>query len=133
MRGPDRTTAVTIERALEWLKDHQDDDGKWDADEFMKHDGDGPICDGAGNPVHDVGVTGLALLAFLGDGSTLRSGPYRQVVQRAVGWLRNQQDLDTGLFGTANSNEFLYGHAIATLAMVEAWGMTRSVTLPLEG
>ena len=45
-------------------------------------------CDGAGNPVHDVGVTGLALLAFLGDGSTMRSGPYKDVVKKAVKWLR---------------------------------------------
>ena len=37
-----------------------------------------------GNPVHDVGLTGLATLAFLGDGSTMRSGPYKEVVKSAV-------------------------------------------------
>src|SRR5690606_13155010 len=117
-------TVVTLERALQWLKDHQDEDGKWDADDFMKHDVEGEPCDGPGNAVHDVGLTGLALLAFLGDGSTLRSGPYRDVVRKGVKWLREQQDEDTGLFGTANSNEFVYDHAIATLAMVEAYGLS---------
>src|SRR6185295_19417346 len=62
-----KTTAEAIEAALEWLRKHQDEDGKWDADEFMKHDIEGEKCNGAGNPVHDVGLTGLALLAFLGD------------------------------------------------------------------
>src|SRR5690606_9872257 len=63
-----KETARAIEDALKWLKDHQDEDGKWDTDEFMKHDVNGAPCDGPGNPVHDVGITGLALLAFLGDG-----------------------------------------------------------------
>ena len=85
-----RDTARAIELGLEWLKKHQDEDGKWDADDFAKHDVDGEPCDGPGNPVHDVGVTGLALLAFLGDGSNLRSGPYKDVVKKAVRWLREQ-------------------------------------------
>ncbi|MCC6781951.1 MAG: terpene cyclase/mutase family protein [Planctomycetes bacterium] len=119
-----KSTAVGIERALEWLKKHQDEDGHWDADEFMKHDIEGAPCDGPGNPVHDVGLTGLALLAFLGDGSTMRSGPYKEVVKKGVMWLREQQDEKTGLFGTTNSNEFIYNHAIAALAMVEAYGLS---------
>ncbi|MBK8978871.1 MAG: terpene cyclase/mutase family protein [Planctomycetes bacterium] len=124
MVGGGKQTAVAIELGLTWLATHQDEDGHWDADDFMKHDAAGAPCDGPGNPVHDVGVTGLALLAFLGDGSTLRSGPFREQVKRAVGWLREQQDPDTGLIGSPNSNEFVYDHAIATLAMVEAYGLS---------
>jgi hypothetical protein len=122
--GAGKQTARAIELALEWLKKHQDEDGKWDSDEFMKHDIEGDPCNGPGNPVHDVGLTGLALLAFLGDGSTMRSGPYQEVVKKGVRWLRDQQDKNTGLFGTANSNEFIYNHAIATVAMVEAYGLS---------
>ncbi|MFO1052990.1 MAG: prenyltransferase/squalene oxidase repeat-containing protein [Planctomycetota bacterium] len=119
-----KQTAVAIEAALEWLRKHQDEDGHWDADEFMKHDVSGEPCDGPGNPVHDIGLTGLALLAFLGDGSTMRSGPYKETVKKGVLWLREQQDDKTGLFGAANSNEFIYNHAIAALAMVEAYGLS---------
>lgn len=108
---------------LEWLKNHQDEDGKWDCDQFMKHDTEGAACDGAGNPVHDVGVTGLALLAFLGDGNTLRSGPYKKVVKKAVVWLRSQQQ-ENGLFGSDASHDFCYDHAIATYAMCEAYGLS---------
>ncbi|MCU0862929.1 MAG: terpene cyclase/mutase family protein [Planctomycetes bacterium] len=117
-------TERSIELALRWLRDHQDDDGKWDADGFMKHDDPAsPACTGPGNAVHDVGLTGLALLAFLGDGSTLRSGPYREVIRRGVTWLRSQQQ-DNGLFGTAASHDFVYDHAIAAYAMCEAFGLS---------
>ncbi|MHC4516557.1 MAG: hypothetical protein ACYS5W_23085, partial [Planctomycetota bacterium] len=57
-----RGTARAIDLGLKWLRDHQDEDGKWDCDGFMKHDKEGPPCDGAGNAVHDVGVTALGLL-----------------------------------------------------------------------
>jgi len=116
-------TARAIELGLEWLKQHQDPDGRWDADGFMMNDADADTCDGAGNPVHDVGVTGLALLAFLGDGSTMRTGPYRQEIVNGISWLRHQQD-NRGLFGADASRDYIYDHAIGTLAMVEAYGLS---------
>ncbi|MBL8749432.1 MAG: terpene cyclase/mutase family protein [Planctomycetes bacterium] len=122
--GPNKPFVPDMRAALDWLRNHQDDDGKWDCDQFMKHDRDGEVCDGAGNPVHDIGVTGLALLAFLGDGSTLRSGPYRDALKKGVIWLKNQQDPSTGLFGRATSHDFVYDHAIATYAMCEAYGLS---------
>tara|TARA_R110002096_G_scaffold211899_6_gene399252 strand:+ start:4255 stop:6321 length:2067 start_codon:yes stop_codon:yes gene_type:complete len=112
-----------IDDGLKWLASHQDDDGKWDSDGFMKHDLGAEICDGAGNPVHDVGVTGLALLALLGDGNTMRVGPYRDQVKMAVKWLRSQQQ-NHGLFGSSASHDFIYDHAIAAYAMVEAYGLS---------
>jgi hypothetical protein len=114
-----------VDAALRWLAGHQDEDGKWDCDQFMKHDDPAlAVCDGPGNGVHDVGVTGLALLAFLGDGSTMRTGPYREQVKRAVLWLRDQQDPATGRFGAAAAHDFLYDHAIAAYAMCEAFGLS---------
>lgn len=118
-----------MEKALSWLRDHQDDDGRWDCDGFMKHDQQGAPCDGRGDALHDVGVTGLVLLAFLGDGNTLRDGPYRDVVRAGVNWLRLQQDQDTGLIGTPDSHSFIYDHTIATLALCEAQGLSQYRTL----
>ena len=120
----DRKKAEWIGAALTWLVRHQDEDGRWDADGFMKHDANGTPCDGAGNPVHDVGITALALLAFLGDGHTMRSGTHKDVVKKAVIWLRQQQGKN-GLFGTNASHDFIYGHAIATYAMCEAYGLSK--------
>jgi hypothetical protein len=126
--GGGKATARAIELGLKWLQDHQDDDGKWDCDGFMKHDESGDPCDGPGNAVHDVGVTGLAMLAFLGDGSTMRAGAYKDNIKDGALWLRKQQQ-DNGLFGTNASNDFIYGHAIATYAMCEAYGLSKYQTL----
>jgi hypothetical protein len=111
-------------RGLEWLVRHQDEDGRWDADQFMKHDLTGEACTGPGNSVNDVGVTALALLALLGDGNTLKVGPYRKVLRSGVRWLVEQQDPDTGLIGVAASQSFMYSHAIAAMVLCEAYGLS---------
>ena len=43
-------------------------------------------------------------------------------------WLRLQQ-APSGLFGTAASHDFIYGHAIASYAMCEAYGLSDHKTL----
>lgn len=113
-------TRSAIDAAIDWLVRHQDEDGRWDADAFMKHDVSGEACDGAGNATHDVGVTGLALLALLGSGNSTHSGPNAESVRRGVQWLRGQQHAESGLIGTPSSNEFIYDHAIAAFALCEA-------------
>lgn len=113
-----------IDDALRWLATHQDANGRFDADEFMKHDRTGTPCDGPGKGVHDVGATGLALLALLGSGSTLRGGHYRQQVELAVDWLQEQQQRD-GRYGTAVAHDFVYDHAIAAFAICEAYGLSK--------
>lgn len=119
-----KSYAAAIDAGLKWLANHQDEDGKWDCDGFMKHDAaDSEICNGPGNAVHDVGVTGLALLAFLGDGSTMRSGPYKKNIKKGVLWLKSQQQ-ENGLFGSNASHDFIYDHAIAAYAMCEAYGLS---------
>lgn len=121
--GGGAATLPTIDAALAWLAKHQDADGKWDADEFMRHDLEGKPCTGPGNAVHDVGVTGLAMLAFLGDGNTLRTGRYHDHLKRAAAWLVAQQQ-ENGLLGMAASHDFVYDHAIATYALSEAYGLS---------
>jgi len=119
-------TPPCVLRGLEWLAAHQDDDGRWDADGFMKHDDQAlEVCDGPGNAVHDVGCTALALLAFLGENNTTRSGPYRTVVRRGVNWLRKQQQ-ESGLIGGRMSHDYVYDHAIAAYALCEACGLSDS-------
>ncbi|MGB3968356.1 MAG: hypothetical protein WBO45_16590, partial [Planctomycetota bacterium] len=115
--GKDPAGAAAIDAALVWLVKHQDEDGKWDCDQFMKHDdAASEVCDGAGNGVHDVGASGLALLAFRASGHTSTDGPHAQVVQRGLQWLAAQQNPE-GRFGTNASHDFIYSHAIGTLAM----------------
>ncbi|MDA1266001.1 MAG: terpene cyclase/mutase family protein, partial [Planctomycetota bacterium] len=120
---------LALSDGLEWLKNHQDADGKWDADGFMRHDPSGDPSGGAGDAKHDVGLTGLALLAFLGNGNTSAHGPHKQVVNDGIKWLREQQDVETGLIGDPIGHSFLYDHSIATLAICEAYYFTKSPLL----
>ncbi|MFK7741426.1 MAG: hypothetical protein AB8H80_14005 [Planctomycetota bacterium] len=114
--------AVAVECGLDWLARHQDEDGRWDCDNFMKHD-KGTPSDGAGNPVHDVGVTALATLAFLGHGNTMDAGPHKEVVARGVKWLRAQQQ-ENGLIGSNASHDFIYDHALAAFALAETCNLS---------
>jgi hypothetical protein len=118
----DPRVAVTLQRALDWLARHQDDDGKWDCNAFTKHD-PGAERTGGGRAHHDVGVTGLALLAFLGAGHGAggegAAGYYAINVGQGLRFLRAAQD-DGGVYGGRASIAFIYDHAIATLAMCEA-------------
>ena len=120
-------TQRAVERGLEWLANHQSEDGRWDCDAFMQN-GDpkkGELCDGKGNAMYDVGVSGLAILAFLGAGNTHREGIYKTTVRKALKWLKSQQDAE-GCFGSRGDPHFTYNHGIGALAMAEAYGMTRS-------
>ena len=81
-----------------------------------------------GHSVHDVGVTGLCLLAFLGDGHTTQRGQYREQVTRGIKWLTEQQD-ETGMLGERIGKEFLYDHGIAALALNEAYYFSKSPLL----
>jgi len=111
------TPAAAVDRALAWLVSNQEQDGHWDLDDFPSKAGAADV----GAPIHEVGVTGLALLALLGDGHTLRSGAHTGAVGSAVAWLRAQQDADSGLIGEQVGYSFLYDHAIATAALAEAY------------
>lgn len=122
--GGKRRSDPRVDRALRWLADHQDDDGSWDSDGFMKHDPPSDPCEGPGSALHDVGVTSLALLAFLGDGNTMREGPYRDNVSRGVRWLRGIQDPDNGRVPDPIGKHYIYDHALATLALSEAYALS---------
>ena len=130
----DAKSDAAIEVALAWLAAHQSPGGGWEAEGFGRWCNEKPVgtdvADGKGQSTYDVGVTGLALLAFLGAGHTMRSDHpvYGKVVGSGLHYLRNAQDAD-GCFGPRTSAHYNYNHAIATLAMVEAFGMTGSSIL----
>ena len=125
-------TEKPLQDSLAWLAAHQSGDGSWDCDGFTANCGRiqaGSACDGPGEATHDVGVTGLALLAFLGDGNTTRGGRYQEEVARAIKWLKDQQDQDTGIFGEKIGHSWMYDHSIATLAMCEAYYFSKNPLL----
>jgi hypothetical protein len=124
-----------VEDALRWLAAHQSPNGGWEAATFSRWcDGaavENPL-DGAGKAIYDPGVTGLALCAFLGAGYTQRGDhPFAKVVGNGLRYLKNVQDAE-GCFGPRSGQHYIYNHATASLAMVEAYGMTESPVLKIS-
>jgi hypothetical protein len=129
--APTRRTESAVLSGLRWIHFHQDKpSGKWDADNFQKN------CKGPGSPCShvnqtppaagfDVGVSGLALLAFMGYGQTHRHGKFKRTVRRGLKHLMTVQDSATGRFGNASGESWIYNHAIAATAMCEAFAVTR--------
>ncbi|MBL8897505.1 MAG: hypothetical protein JNM84_07755 [Planctomycetes bacterium] len=107
--------------AIRWLLQAQSEDGRWDADAFPF---DGPAENaGRGASTHDVGVTGLAILALLGtegfDESKSTKDERAIAVERGVRWLLTTFDAE-GILGGRSNHAFLYDHAIGTYALCEA-------------
>jgi antitoxin component YwqK of YwqJK toxin-antitoxin module len=123
-----------VSAALDWLARHQRADGSWHADTFMADGnlGEGCDCEGAGEVNWQVGLTGLTLLAFLGDGNTPYHGPHRDVVARGLGFLLQAQGKKGGSFrsssqvegGVITRSNFIYEHILATYALAEASALT---------
>lgn len=125
-QGATPETERAVKAALKWLADNQESDGRWNA---RRHGAGretrtaGRDRQGAGSHA-DTGMTGLALLAFLASGHTHQDGDYRDSVRRGVEFLLRIQRSDGGLGGDAANFEYMYCHAMATLALSEALGMT---------
>jgi biopolymer transport protein ExbD len=113
-----------VDAGLDWLKRHQSQGGNWDSDGFEAMC-KGAKCGGNGGPLFDIGLTGLATVAFLGRGETHRTPRYGAVVRSALKSLKAMQDAE-GCFGARTSNHFTYNHALGTLAMAEAYARTQS-------
>src|SRR5262245_29704430 len=92
--GGGKDTDDAVLAALRWLARHQSDDGSWRTRTYNARCTKEQPC-GAGSAVeaHDVGATGLALLAFLGAGhSRLSKEPFGDstfgdVVRKGIAWL----------------------------------------------
>ena len=129
--GPPSRAEKAVRRGLDWLARHQSADGSWDCDGFVcAKEGFTCSCheNSRGGPLYDVGVSGLALLAFLGAGETHRRGEYCTTVRIGLRWLMSRQDQE-GCLGSRSSTQFIYNHAIGAFALVEAYLLTKSVLL----
>lgn len=134
-RGPTQGTDKGVRDGLLWLIRHQQADGSWNATALPE------ICK-AGSPCVPAtakfpeywqdGLTGLALLAFLGAGYNFDS---KQIIVDVVGakkyhlgeviksgltWLKKKQ-LPDGSFGP---DQNVYNQALCALALGEAYGLS---------
>ena len=109
-----------VEAALAWLARHQEADGHWDAKKWE------------GSMKTDAGVTGLALLAFLGAGYTETQGKWKNNVHRATQWIVKSQAASGAIGGDCEGTEpngVGYHHSICGLALAEAYGMGKNAAV----
>ncbi|MDC1141600.1 terpene cyclase/mutase family protein [Planctomycetota bacterium] len=144
----DTESGKRVTAGLEWLKDHQNDKGYWSAHDFgadsarknskkthnIEFVGIGDENGDKGwSKITDVGLTGLALLAFTGCGFDHNMGPYINTVRNAILFLRRNQSQE-GCFGKQEEDCFVYNHAICTAAMAEVYGLSgQAVIRPTLG
>ncbi|MGE0431997.1 MAG: hypothetical protein AB7K09_02530 [Planctomycetota bacterium] len=133
--GPTQRGNHTVDMGLKWLRDHQSADGSWDPVNFSadgarngRTSGSYGNKDGSGDTGWEharAGLTGMALLAYLGAGFTHTEGEYADTVKKALRYLKAVQDND-GCFDTTNREDphYVYGHSICTMALSEAYAMT---------
>ena len=98
-------------KALEWLAREQRPDGSWEGGS-AEHDLAGPA------------VTGLAVLSFLAEGHTEKTGRHKKTVRKAVKWMIDHQDTD-GAAGRGSQGNPAVNHALCGLALSEAFGFAR--------
>ncbi|MBM3965997.1 MAG: hypothetical protein FJ308_13185 [Planctomycetes bacterium] len=116
-------TEDAIERGLEFLSKYQRIDGSWRLEDFDSK----PLIRS------NSAATALALLAFQGAGYSHEQYKYQSNCKKALEWLRSVQKKNGDLYQAqdeaSDKNGWLYSHAIATLALCEAYGMTRDEEL----
>ncbi len=130
-RGGSVETEQAVQAALAWLAAAQAADGRWNAARHgagraRQVEGQHHASVGAQS---DHGVTGLALLAFLGAGSTHRTGDHAQQVESGLRFLLSRQRADGSLAGDAEFFAALYCHGMATLALAECTALTADDSL----
>lgn len=124
--GADSETEAAVEAALKWLGRQQLRDGSWDASVWgagnegrvLGHDRQGAGADA------DMGISGLAILAYLAAGHTHLEGKYSDVVQRGLEYLVTNQKSNGNMSGHARLFASMYCHGMASLALSEAFAVT---------
>jgi hypothetical protein len=102
-------TVNAVSSALEWLANHQEEDGSWNPKTY----------EGSGHCT-EYSATGIALLPFLGSGHSERTGNYKRTVSNGIKYLNKivgeQIQEDPGSL----QRERGYGAGIVLMALSEA-------------
>ena len=118
--APQERVLASVEQGLRFLKRTQDPrSGGWIADIGYKFT-DAYSVTKTGQP--HVGVSALALMAFLSGGNVPGRGEYGDVVERGTDYIMSCVDPESGYISSDGTR--MYSHAFATLFLAEIYGMT---------
>lgn len=133
--GGNDASQQAVGLALEWLAKHQWQDGRWTMNKYPPESPLGKAKDtaGLGSSDNDVAATSLALLCFLGANHTHTNdkSPYRDVVRAGLRFLQAHQDNNGSIRLTTAKDQqsWIYGHALATMALCEAYALSGDTRL----
>ena len=125
-KGGTEKTEQAVSQGLSWLSRQQKPDGHWEL-----HQG----YPDAGQLRTTTGATALSLLTFLGAGHTHQDGPYKEKVGKGLRWLQGVQKKGGALKGDfydldrEGDAASFYSHGQATIALCEAYALTRDQEL----
>ncbi len=132
--GGNLASEAAVAKGLMWLALHQAPDGHWSLNEFSRFAHKDPTpasktfkctCTGETTRQNDIAATAFGLLPFLAGGFTHKPNKdpkqvdYTKTVKAGLDYLIAKQAAN-GNFG----GDTMYAHALATIAMCEAYGMT---------
>jgi hypothetical protein len=141
--GGNAISEACVARGLEWIALHQAQDGHWSLHEFNKHSRTEAFPGGKistdnsvpnTNRNNNVAGTAFALLPFLAAGQTQKppkkgtQKDYSKGIGQGLAYLIKVQDKTRG----TNSGYYggdMYSHALASIGMCEAYGLTSDPTL----
>jgi hypothetical protein len=118
--GGTTESEAAVARGLKWIVAQQSLDGHWALD--------GAFKDRGGH--HDIAGTAFGLLPLLGAGYTHKAAknskinPFEKPIEKGLAYLMRKQDLRTGNFGGS-----MYEHALAAIAICEAYGLSQDQRL----
>jgi prenyltransferase beta subunit len=110
----DEKTDAVIKGALRWLGSKQLPNGAWGSTGDEQRFG--------------VAITGYVLMAFEAAGQLPGEGEFGKNVSAGMQYLLDQITPE-GLFANRNSGQYMYGHGIASIALAELYGQTRSAAI----
>ncbi|QEG24635.1 prenyltransferase/squalene oxidase repeat-containing protein [Mariniblastus fucicola] len=118
-----------VELALQWIVKHQLPDGGWNLDHRMGP-GDHRDSPNAGTLSEARNAaTALALLPLLGSGNTHKVGKYKENVRGGLEYLMAAAKRDGRGISFMEKGGSTYSHGLCSIAICEAYGMTRDPRL----
>lgn len=120
----DPQTEEAIDLGLAFLARNQLQNGRWSLSQFAQIDGQPAMTS-------DTAATALSILAFQGAGYNHQQYKYQQVVRNGLQFMLSNQAESGDLYMDQGGHAAirLYSHAMATLALCEAYGMTQDPDL----
>ncbi len=114
--------------ALKWIAEQQYEDGHWSLDKYPPSSRmsrlKGTDADTPATHSNDTAATAFGLLPLLGAGHHHKKNcPYKMNVFRGLDYLCRKQEDNGNLSGKGQSS--MYAHALATIALCEAYAMSK--------